>query len=389
MTTKTHSTIAERPVGGTRLKYQQVKDYLIQQIADGHLKSGDVLPPEKVLAKRLGKAVHTVRHALSELSSENIVRRVHGTGTIINVERRSNNRQTLDVFALVLPELNQDLYPSLIKGFLEAAAGAHHQVLTCDTHLNTDVQGNMILQLIDKNVAGVGIVPAVGPMPAFQFNMLRTSGIPVVFCHRRPPGLAAPLVTWDPNDVGCEAIRAILAHGHRRVGFVARRNYTISNGYQEGMRDALVREGLDMPDGHVLYDMELLAPPADDSVRHALTEMFSSADRPTAIFCSGANVAERVMVEASRLGLRVPDDLSVVTFGCIWQNGAISGRQATVGVDERELGRQTVRLLEEMRAGERPMDDQECVFMPLRVCEGQTLGPAPKQVRTARRDSAL
>jgi GntR family transcriptional regulator, arabinose operon transcriptional repressor len=385
MTTKTRSIVAERPVGGTRLKYQQVKDYLIQQIADGHLRCGDVLPAEKVLAKKLGKAVHTVRHALSELSDENIVRRVHGTGTIVNVAQRSSDRQKLDVFALVLPELNEDLYPSLINGFLEAAAGAQHQVLTCDTHLNADVQGNMILQLIDKNVAGVGVVPAIGPMPVFQFNMLRTSRIPLVFCHRRPPGLAAPLVTWPAEDVGRRAAEAILGRGHRRVAFAARRSYVVSNGYLAGMREVLASAGVDLPDQSVLYNLQLTAPPAEDDAHRVLVETLVRPDRPTAIFCSGANVSERVLCEAARLGLRVPEDLSIVTFGCVWQSSILSGRLSAVTIDERDLGRQTALLLEQMRTGQRPFQSDECVLVPLGFSEGQTLGPAPKKPRLVKR----
>ena len=51
---KTRRTISEKPIRSTRLKYLQVKDHLLKQISEGHLKSGDVLPPEKVLAERLG-----------------------------------------------------------------------------------------------------------------------------------------------------------------------------------------------------------------------------------------------------------------------------------------------------------------------------------------------
>jgi GntR family transcriptional regulator, arabinose operon transcriptional repressor len=376
---KTRQDISEQPIRSTRLKYQQVKDYFLKQISDGHLKSGDVLPPEKVLAERLDSAVHTIRHALSELTEERIVRRVQGTGTIINGGPRSDPRKKLDAFGLVVAEVKGALYSSLIKGFIESAADAHHQVLTCNAQLNTDVQGNMILQLIHKNVAGMAIVPTISPMPGYQFDMLRSHGIPVVFCHRRSPGLAAPLVTWPFKEVGRRAGEAIVEHGHRRVAFVAAGQYVVSEGYLGGLRDVLARQGVDLPVHRALYSQQAATPPAEDDMHHALTEMLTAPDRPTAVFCSDAIEGERVFLEAVKLRLRVPQDLSIVGFGCVWRDGVLSQRLAAVTIDEVELGRRAAALLDEMRTGLRPLDDEECVLMPVVFSEGETLGPAPAE----------
>lgn len=163
------------------------------------------------------------------------------------------------------------------------------------------------------------------------------------------------------------------------MAFAARRSYVVSDGYLSGMREVLEREGLDLPDNRVLYNMQLTAPPTEDDAHRVLVEAFSSSDRPTAIFCSGASVSERVYFAAMRLGLRIPEDLSIVTFGCNSQNGILSGRLAAVAIDEQDLGSQAVLLLEEMRTGLRPLGSDECVYVPLRFCEGQSLGPAPKE----------
>jgi hypothetical protein len=79
--------------------------------------------------------------------------------------------------------------------------------------------------------------------------------------------------------------------------------------------------------------------------------------------------------------------LSVVTFGCLWQNSARNGRLATVTMDERDLGRRTAMLLEEMRAGERPLDNEESVLIPVALTPGRTLGPAPAELRTVRQNN--
>ena len=362
------------------MKFQQVKDYLLQQMADGHLKAGDVLPPERVLAKQLGRAVHTVRHALDELSNEQVVQRVRGKGTLIKGTQPLETKQKLDVFALIVPNGEGCLYPSLIRGVIEAAAKSHGQVLVCNTHLDMGVQSDIILQLLNKkNLGGVGIVPPVDPMPAYQLDALRSRGIPVVFCHRRPVGLQAPLITWPFEEVGRRAGKAIVGLGHRRVAFMATGRYVVSETYLKGLREILGQHGLDLPDSQILYHPQFAAPPSDNEVHRALVERLGASDRPTAVFCSDAGQAELVFYEAGRLGLRVPEDLSIVGFGCAHREGVLSKRIATVTVDEVEMGRRVVAMLEQMQAGERSRDGEDTIFLPLGFSECQTLAAAPSE----------
>lgn len=378
---------AEPSIGRTRLKYEQVKDYVLKQIADGRLKPGDALPPERLLAKNLGRGLQTVRHALDELSQSKVIRRVHGKGTFVNDEPPTEHRQKLDVFALVLPEVGVSLYPSLIRGFIEKAAVSHYQVLVCDTRMSTHVQGDLILQLLDKNVAGVAIVPMVDPMPAYQLDILKSHGIPVVFCHRRPSGLAAPLLTWPWEEVGRRAAEVIVSRGHRRVGFVAVGRYEVSNGYFNGFRGYLAEQGADLLGWRVLFSTRAEIA-ATDSPHMTLTEMLQAEDRPTAVFCSDTIEAERVFLEAIRLGLRVPEDLSIISFGCASRDGELSRRITSITIDEVDLGRRAAEMVSEMVAGRRPFDSEDIVFSTLGFSEGQTLSVAPDWVSDRRQGLA-
>ena len=381
MTVKACRNPTPPPITSTRLKYQQVKDYLLEQMADGHLKAGDVLPPERILAKQLGRAVHTVRHALDELRNEQVVRRVRGKGTLVNGRQPAATKQKLDVFALIVPEGDGSLYPSLIRGFIEAAATSHRQVLVCNTHLDMQVQSDIILQLLNKrNVGGVAIVPPVDPMPAYQLDMLRSHGIPAVFCHRRPPELRAPLITWSYEEVGRRAGETIVDLGHRCVVFTAGARYVVSEAYLRGFRGVLGQYGLDLPDSRVLFNPRLAISIADEGVHRELAEILDTSERPTAVFCSDTDQAEFVFYEAGRLGLRVPEDLSIIGFGCAYRKGVVSNRMATITVDEVDMGRRAVSLIGQMQAGEQPLDSAETVFMPMGFSEGHTLGVAPPSV---------
>ena len=373
MTTETQPPEPQMPITGVRLKYQQVKRHVLKQIAESHLKPGDALPPERTLAASLGLAVHTVRHALSELSQEKVLQRVQGKGTFVRAKEPTQYKQKLAIYGLMVPEVVGSLYPSLIKGFIGAAAESYHQVLVCNTYLDLHVQGDMVLQLIAKNIAGVAIVPTVDPMPVYQCDMLRSHGIPVVFCHRRPPGVSAPLITWPWKEVGRRAAEAFVKHGHRRVAFVGPEPYELSSGYLAGFQEILAQSGIELPEHCIIQHAR------DEDVRGALMEMLKTSDRPTAVFCNDVAEAEQIFLKAIQLGLHVPQDLSIVGFGCTRRDGVLSQRLAAVTIDEVDLGRQAALLIGQMQAGQEPSDDEENIVVPLSFSEGESLGSAPEE----------
>ena len=117
----------------------------------------------------------------------------------------------------------------------------------------------------------------------------------------------------------------------------------------------------------------------DEDVRGALMEMLKTSDRPSAVFCNDAAEAEQVFLDAIRLGLRVPHDLSIIGFGCTRRDGVLSQRLAAVTIDEADLGRQAALLIGQMQAGQEPSGDEENIVMPLSFSEGQSLGSVPEE----------
>ena len=68
---------------GRAPKYQQITEWIQNQIASGELSGGDRLESEYELSARFRLSRQTVRHALSELEEAGIVSRVKGSGTYI------------------------------------------------------------------------------------------------------------------------------------------------------------------------------------------------------------------------------------------------------------------------------------------------------------------
>lgn len=87
--------------------------------------------------------------------------------------------------------------------------------------------------------------------------------------------------------------------------------------------------------------------------------------------------AEVAYLQLQELGFKVPQEISLLSFGGTRRENALLHRLSSLVVDEYELGRRAGELLHEMRSGVRPLDDNETVTSPLGLYAGATLGPAP------------
>ncbi len=221
--------------------------------------------------------------------------------------------------------------------------------------------------------------------PPFQIEMLQNHGIPTVFYHRRVAGVSAPLVSIPFMEIGRMAGRELVKLGHRRAAMY----YTLPSNtllpspsardYAIGLREVLQQAGGDLPEEFVLSsDTNTLDVGIQEKEAWPkLKEIFSRPDRPTAIMTSYDTMGEIVYLALQKMGLRVPEDVSLISFGGKQRRGAIVRRLTSVVIDGADIGRRAAQLLQEMCEGRRAIKDNEEVTTPLELSEGQTLGPLP------------
>jgi GntR family transcriptional regulator, arabinose operon transcriptional repressor len=362
-------------------KHQQVREFVLEQLFAERLKVGDALPAEALLAESLGVGRNTVRQALGDLVREGVIERVQGKGAFVTKEMQRPREAAAGVFGLILPSVRGSLYPSLIKGFGEVAGETQHSLAIFETNNDLGRQADAILQMIDRRVTGVAMVPTTEPTPPHHLRQLEEHDIPVVLCHRGVDQVNATVITWPWQEVAQLAARAIVEKGHHRVAYVAYLRFRYTEVYEEAFRQALAEHGIELPAECVCYNEQFINPAGEDDARHALVAMLNSPDRPTAVFANDLEVAERVYLEAVHLGLRVPEDLSIVTFGGKWREGPIRERLSAVAIDEVELGREAARLLSSLQADRTAWGLQRRTVVPLEFIPGQSLAPLGPQTK--------
>ncbi|HEX5117022.1 MAG TPA: LacI family DNA-binding transcriptional regulator [Pseudonocardiaceae bacterium] len=181
----------------------------------------------------------------------------------------------------------------------------------------------------------------------------------------------APIVAVDPHTgptdlptIDSDNLRGaqfatehLLSLGHTRIGMLTgRADLQSARLREEGFRHALASAGVPVDESLVepgAYDAGVSA---DSAIR-----LLSRPDRPTAIFAANDITAIATVETAHTLGLRVPDDLSVVGFDNVPESALTSPPLTTVHQPIREMGQSAIDMLIRLIRG----DDSEPVHLTL------------------------
>ena len=187
-----------------------------------------------------------------------------------------------------------------------------------------------------------GIVLIAPPSPCRLIAELESRHVPLVVIGTRPPAGEWSVVDVDNVEGARLAVGHLLDLGHRRVGLIGSDPSSTSWPERErGYRLAFGDRGLEVE--------ETLVVPADnwDALDVAMRKLLdrSAADRPTAVFAAQDKIAEMVIRAAGELGLRVPEDMSVVGFDDLSFAAGLNPPLTTIRQPLRHVGAAATQLL--------------------------------------------
>ncbi|WP_063798096.1 LacI family DNA-binding transcriptional regulator [Streptomyces sp. 150FB] len=197
-------------------------------------------------------------------------------------------------------------------------------------------------------------------------------GSPVVAVDPHTGGDGAPMVDSD-NFRGAQlAVEHLLGLGHRRIGFLGRPPRDLESGHQRelGYRSALESAG-------IAFDPELVraAGYEESESMEAARQLLKLPERPTAVFAANDLSAISTMEVALTLGMRVPEDLSVMGFDNVPESTMVRPGLTTIEQPLQLMGQRAVEMLLEILAGRDP--EQQHVRLPTRLVVRESCAAPP------------
>lgn len=306
------------------------------------------------IADRLGVSKFAVSRALAGKDGVSTETRALVTNTAVEMGylRSAEAMGGQPTIQVVFPEhdpVNSELWMQMQHGIQQEAAGSGFEIR---------IHWTRELEAIDAIVrASFGLV-LVGQHAPETIEAVRASGKPVVRLGWVEPLEVVDQVSGADHEAGNAIGRYLLARGHRRIGFV--HGSRVLRGRMErlfGLREAALAEP-DAGISEIQFSPEWTFAQAFGALRDAGT-------MPTALFCSHDSLGVFVVSELHRLGLRVPEDVSIIGYGDFAAATQISPMLTTVRLPGADMGMAAFRLLRErMETERRQLPPQRLMLVP-------------------------
>ncbi len=304
------------------------------------------------VAALAGVSTATVSRALQhpdkvrEETRKKVFEAVEKANFVPNANARTFRQQSNRTVILLVRDIGNPFYLEIFKGVEEAASEAGYKVLMGDARDDEARVANHI-DLVRQRHAD-GLILMTGHFPA-ELRDRPELLPPIVIASETVTGINLPMVKVDNLKASADAVRYLIAQGHREIAHLAGPlPESLAGERLAGYRQALTEAGLFVSDDRIVagdYSIE--------AGRNSVRQLLSTSTPFTAIFAASDQMAIGAIGELRQHGLSVPKDVSVVGFDDIIFANAFDPPLTTVRQPRREMGRRAMELMIERLDGGR------------------------------------
>lgn len=297
--------------GTSALKFEALAQQLRRRILAGVWPVGAKLPTERELMRTTGLSLTTVRRAYDSLVDDRLVVRRRGSGTFV-APRPVGAGPALRI-GVMLPEAHS-YFGTAVRGIEETLTAAGATIALVITEYRVQREDDALTSLLHDGVHGLIVVPVLTQDPnrdTLRLERVLEQPVPLVLMERRLPCVPAlddtEYVVSDHAGGAADAVRHLADLGHRRIALIHRQRAYTSLGVVDGYRAACAQLGLS-PDLVGLEPSTWGAAAADRLVAELRAREVSAA------LVLGDPEASLVEAQAAQSGLRIPNDLALVSY---------------------------------------------------------------------------
>ncbi|WP_257351107.1 LacI family DNA-binding transcriptional regulator [Pseudalkalibacillus decolorationis] len=304
----------------------------------------------KDVAREAQVSVATVSRVLNNQGYVHEDTRVKVEGAIKHLQYRPNNvarslfKKRSKMIGFIVPDITNPYFPQLVRAVEDVTNKAQYTTFLCNSDENLKKELMYLESMQENHIDGAIIVSNT-----LQLQHVDNVNIPIValdrFFHDRIPS-----VTIDNYNEARKAVRYMLDRGCKRIAHIKGPEYIENSklrqmAYEDEMRENMLPSIICNGEYHLkksekaLIDLLMLYPTIDG------------------VFAGNDVMAVGALKAASRLELKVPDDLSIVGFDGIEWTETVSPEITTMEQPIYEMGKRAATMLLELIDGKGINDD--------------------------------
>jgi DNA-binding LacI/PurR family transcriptional regulator len=301
----------------------------------------------KDLAKALNLSASTVSRALrdhpdiSPATKKRVVSLAQELNYHPNTIAQSLQNQKTKTIGVIVPEIKQPFFASVINGIEKLAYASGYTIIVCQSNETYEREVLYTRTLGSHRVAGLLVSLSRSTQNLDHFKVLQQHGVPIVFFDRVSDNIAASQVVVDDYQGAFTAVEHLISSGYKRIAHLAGpKNLSISKNRLKGYRDAL-------ENGRLPYDETLVVYGGLDDTDGVIgiQKLLNLDSLPDAVFAVNDPVATGAFMTIKEHGFKIPGDIALVGFSNTNVSYLLDPPLTTVEQPCYEIGQTAAQLL--------------------------------------------
>lgn len=275
------------------------------------------LPTEEALCKKYGVSRQTVRKALSVLENERLIEKRQGSGSYTT---GLSGRAGRDTVAVLVCSDSEYIYPEFLTALQNAL---QQQGFSCTVYVTDNrisKEKDILEHLLTHPVRGIlseGCKTAFPTPNDDLYRRLLNKGASIVFFHGNYPNLPdLPCIKGNNFEGAYYLGKYLVSSGHKKTAAILKADDIQGTERCFGFLSSLRDEHIPFPEEHICYfDSARLSALQKKQDTGFLSDFIGKQlDGATAVLCYNDEIAYWLIRELTYKSLRVPEDISVVSF---------------------------------------------------------------------------
>jgi LacI family transcriptional regulator len=326
----------------------------------------------KDVARKANVSIATVSRVLnnqggySPKTKEKVLAAIKELGYQPNAVARGLINKRTKTIGILFPEVSNMFASKILHGVENVVNEQGSSVIVCNTASNGEKTMKYLQVLHEKRIDGVIFVSEV--ITDEYYKMLESMNIPIVLISTESYRYSLPYVKVNDRHASYTATEYLIQKGHRNIGMISGNKNDMIAGQPriDGYKEALLHNGIDIKENYIVSCKGF----GFKDGFYILPRLLHQAPDITAIFAASDEMAMGVISAAYKLGIKIPDDISIIGYDNLPLAEMAIPPLTTVAQPLEEMGEMAASMLFEMMDTGRTVESR---IMPYQIIERETV----------------
>lgn len=280
---------------------------------------------------------------------------------------RSLKKNKTNLIGVVVADISNPFFMNVGKGIESLVSREDYNLIFCSTDESPDKEKKLLNMMVEKKVDG--IVISVSDTDSSTIKNVMADDIKVVLIDRKIDDANVDYIATDNFNDSFLLTESLIKKGHKDIAIV-NGCLTVSTAKErfDGFKEAMNKYGLKIDKDFIIsgnYSADIAGIETE--------KLINTGKLPTAILAANNSMAEGVMRAFKNKNIRIPEDISLVSFGVITNQEFIEPKITCIKQNPFLMGQKAAEVILDKLNGKSKIDNFKEVVLLNEFYEGNSI----------------